>query len=639
MAHMIDNLKIPPSEVLGVSFTNKAAKEMRERMHTLLGKRKSKGLTLCTFHSLCVRILKNEIHLLGYSQNFSIYDQADSMSIIREALKNFKTEKEKFDRKIILTQISNLKNLGVYPENFSESSMFDPEDPYAFALEHCYRYYQDKLKFFNAIDFDDILQLTVRLFKENQHIAEKYSQKYKYLIIDEYQDTNNTQFQLVMALTSTHQNICVVGDDDQSIYAFRGADVSNILNFEQIFNSAKTIKLEQNYRSTKPILALANRVIIENTNRKDKTLWSDIESTQLPTLWAMADTDHEAAVIADEINKYASEGGHLGDIALLIRSKTQAPVLENELMMAQIPYRYIGGQKLFEKKEVKDILAYLSVILNPSDELSLRRVLNVPSRGIGNITLDKYLAQAKEKNQTLFSTLETSPHLDTKRSVGIQSFTRIISDFKKYFEKGDIAETISRLIEEINYREYINKCYDDQPKQALRRQEDMMRFIEGAARYQTYFKDSANLKDFIERQLLQDNQDTEETEDDDIRPNEVTLMTLHSSKGLEFDIVYMVGMEEDTLPHKRVIQEGGDLNEELRLAYVGITRARRELYMTYCKERKIYGENQPRHPSRFISQYKKLFNHQDRTTFGHLSPQEAEDYKKDFFSGLLDSLD
>jgi superfamily I DNA/RNA helicase len=638
MGHMVANLGISPKEILGVTFTNKAAKEMRERVVSLLGRPKSKGITLSTFHSLGVKILKGDIEKLGYHKNFSIYDQSDQVAIVREALRHYMADK-KFDQKTILSRIGYLKNLGIREEDFAQSPYFNGEDPYELATEFVYRYYQDKLKFYNAIDFDDILFLVIKLFKENPDVAKKYSERFRYIMVDEYQDTNGLQFQLILGLTSTHNNLCVVGDDDQSIYAFRGADVQNILSFDRNFPGAKVVKLEQNYRSVAPIIKLANEVIKDNKNRMDKTLWSDRPSDDLPLLWAMGDSDHEAQVIVEDIVQYQGRGGFLGEVAILYRSNTQVPPFEDELRLSNVPYTIFGGQKLYEKKEVKDLISYLCTILNPNDQMAIRRILNVPNRGIGNATLEKYVNLSLEKNISLFDVLESTPDLDPKREENIKSFVRLIRRYQERFAAMPLPEAITSLIDEINFHQFIEKSHDN-PKQAERRKNDVHAFINSADRFVRYHKNHANLKTFVERLLLQDAQDGDDAndEDDDVRKNQVTLMTLHSSKGLEFDQVYLVGMEEELLPHKKTIAEGADLSEERRLCYVGITRAREKLVMSYCKERELYGKQVQRHSSRFINEHKDLYLEQDRTNFGHLTKEEADVYKKNFFSDLLNSI-
>lgn len=639
---MISNIGISPKEILAVTFTNKAAKEMKDRAVTLLGKRKGRGMTICTFHSLGLRILKEDIDKLGYSKNYSIFDPADQMAMIRQALKHYHdADKDSaFDKSVILSKISFLKNNGITEIDYADSPYFDPDSAYDHCTEYCYRYYQDKLHFFNAIDFDDILLLCVRLFKNFPEVAQKYSQKYKYVMIDEYQDTNLLQFEMVAGLTSTHDNLCVVGDDDQSIYSFRGADITNILNFEKNYPSAKIVKLEENYRSTTPIIKLANGVIQENTQRRDKNLFSRRPSEDVPLLWSTTDSDHEAQIIVDTIAQHRASEGHLGDIAILYRSNTQVPPIEDQLRLSEIPYSILGGQKLYEKKEVKDLMAYLYVIKNSSDELSLRRILNVPNRGIGTKTLEKFLALAKEKEITLYQALKLRPEL-ASRSGSISSFVELIEKFKGQFKAHPLPAAITNLIDDIDYYDWIDRQYDS-AKQSDRKRNDIEYFINSAERFTKYNAKNHTLQDFVERLLLQDNQDKKDDsndEDDDVRKNEVTLMTLHSSKGLEFKTVFIAGMEEESLPHKRTIQENGDIGEERRLCYVGITRAEEKLIMTYCKQRKIYGTDTPRHKSRFLNEVKDFYIEQDRSTFGHLTPDQAEEYKKDFFADLLASLD
>ena len=639
IAHMVENLNISPENILAVSFTNKASKEMLERTEHLLGKKKSSLLTLSTFHALGVRILRSEIQKLGYGRFFSIYDTSDQLSIIREALKKYKADKS-FDRKMILSKISFLKTKCISNEEFTSSVYFNLEEPYDLATEFVYHYYQDKLKFYNAIDFDDILFLTHKLLRENQELREKYSQRFKYIMIDEYQDTNRLQFDLILHLTCTHQNLCVVGDDDQAIYAFRGADISNILNFEKQFKNATVIKLEENYRSTRPILALANSIIAQNKNRKNKMLRAQIDSDHRPILWACGDHDHEAKVVAEEIVGHRQRGGKLKDIAVLYRGKMQAPVLEDAMRESQIPYTIIGGQKFYDKKEVKDLIAYLSAIANPNDEISMRRILNVPNRGIGNTTLTKFLTKAEQEKISLFSSMERYPILAGGQSEHIETFVKLIRKFQAIFKTIPLNEAISNLVEEISYFDFIDKQHSENAKQAEVRKNDISYFIESAGRFAALGPESS-LRTFMEKIMLQDSQDREKDgeEKNQTNANQVTLMTLHSSKGLEFDIIYLVGLEEEILPHKKTINEGNDISEELRLCYVGVTRARKKLFMTYCKERQFYGKKIARFKSRFISEIdKSLYLEQDRTTFGHLSPDEARVYKSQFFSSLIDKL-
>lgn len=629
IAHMLKNLRIPGNQILAVSFTNKAASEMKERVSHLVEARARKGVTLSTFHSLGIRILREDIHHLGYNNLFTIYDQADQMSIVREALKNYRSGKN-FERSTIMSKISLLKNKGISAEEFPKSSEYDPENNYDGAAEYVYHFYQEKLQFYNALDFDDILFLVVKLFTAHPEVARKYSERFKYIMIDEYQDTNSLQFSMIQSLTSTHQNICVVGDDDQAIYAFRGADISNILNFEKQYTNVKIIKLEENYRSTFPILNLANQVIKENIHRKEKTMRTSLMEGALPQLWATGDSDHEAAVVIEDIIKMQAHGVSLSDIAILYRSNTQVPPFEDQLRISQVPYNIIGGQKFYEKKEIKDIIGYLTIIQNPRDELALRRILNVPNRGIGSVTLNKYLAIAEAKKKHLFNVLA-----EETENEGIQEFVQLIRKYQREFNEKPLLNTINQLIEEIHYFDFIDKSYDS-AKLASRKKEDVKNFMLAADRFQDRYHDDATLKNFVERLLLADAHDSRSSNDND--KIEVTLMTLHASKGLEFDNVFLIGMEEEILPHKKTIQDGTDINEERRLCYVGVTRARRKLIMTYAKERKLYNKMIPRFKSRFIIELPECFKELDRTNFGDMSVDEVVDFKKSFFGNLMDTL-
>ncbi|TDJ04973.1 MAG: ATP-dependent DNA helicase PcrA [Deltaproteobacteria bacterium] len=633
MAHMVLNLGIPAGKILALSFTNKATREMKERVAELIG---PSSITLSTFHSLGVSILKKEADKLGLSKNFTIYSPVDSIGVIRSILKNFKADK-KFDQKLILSRISFLKNKGIGPEEFASSEFFDFDNAYDDAIQFVYQEYQQKLAFYSCIDFDDILFLNLKLFENHPEIAKKYSHIYSYIMIDEYQDTNSLQFKIVKHLTSTHSNLCVVGDDDQSIYGFRGAEISNILNFHKTYPDAKIIKLEENYRSTTPILNLANKVIVQNKNRRKKSLWTKNESDIKPVLWAMGDPAHEAEIIAEEIKAYKMKGGKLTDVAILFRSNNLAPPIEDGLRAQDIPYKYLGGQKFYEKKEVKDLMAYLQVIQNPFDEISLRRILNVPSRGIGMVTLKKFLDKAESDKSPLYRIMEKYPGLEPKKEAPIGSFIELIKDAKRDFKIMPLPRAIERLVKSLNYEAYIRDQYKESKGQADRRISDIDGFIDSADRFMSSKAKDKTLKTYLDHICLQDNQDNNEKEKDD---DQLTIMTLHSSKGLEFNQVYLVGAEEEILPHKRVIKEDGEIEEERRLFYVGITRAKEKLFLTYCKERTIYGKKSTRHKSRFLIEVEEeeLYLDIDRTTWGHLQEDEIDKLKKDFFANLIKDI-
>jgi DNA helicase-2/ATP-dependent DNA helicase PcrA len=649
ITHRIENMLkqgIPANSVLAVSFTNKAAREMLERVRHLIPSGKRRGLTLCTFHALGLKILKVEIQKLGYHPEFNLYDTSDQSSIIKDGLSHYRADKS-FDRKVLLGMLGQLKNLGIAPHEYESSRFFDAENDYCQALSYLYPYYQEKLKFYNALDFDDILFKTVELFDKFPELAEKYSKIYQYIMIDEYQDTNPLQFKMIKHLTSTHHNICVVGDDDQSIYAFRGADIENILNFESTYPKTKVIKLEENYRSTTKILNLANNVIVKNKKRKAKTMWSQNTDGPLPYLWIAQDSIHEAQLIADEINRLRKNEIHLSEIAILYRSNTQTPPLEDELRLSQIPYNMIGGQKFYDKKEIKDMIAYLSVIHNYRDELALRRILNVPNRGVGIKTLERHLANSSEKKIALFESLHANDANqlsfgveDTiEKNKEIRSFGELIRKYQDKFKNGSLSQILKEMIDDIGYKEYMAKQYP-QAKHLAARLNDLEQLIQSAQRFESQDEYTPNLRNFLEKILLADNQDSHiPTRDEDGRKNEVTLMTLHSSKGLEFHSVFLVGVEEELLPHKRSLMENTDLSEERRLCYVGITRAKVNLVMTRAKERIMYNKKMPRLRSRFFDEMDEFFIEQDRTTFGHMSEDEVVDYKKQAFNDLFKMLD
>lgn len=637
IANMIIGRNIPSTSILGVTFTNKAATEMRERVARIVPKERLAGVTLSTFHALGVSILKKEITRLGYRPSFSIYDSSDQMSIVREGLKNFKhSEKVSFDLKRIQSKISFLKNKGITEKEFADSPFFDSENSYDHATESIYHFYQEKLKFFNAIDFDDILFLTLKLFREHPEVAKRYSERFEYIMIDEYQDTNTLQFELITKLTLTHKNLCVVGDDDQAIYGFRGADVSNILGFEKKFPGAKIIKLMENYRSTKPILDLANVVIKKNLKRKEKEMRTRNSSTDLPLLLACGDTEHEAEIVMDEIVKLKSSGVKYSDMAILYRGNNQAQPFEEALKLRNIPYQVFGGQKFYDKKEVKDLIAYLQIIANPYNEIALRRVINVPTRGIGSTTLEKFITYADTHKTNLFTAFSKASDLAEKRAPLIANFVSFIRASKDVFKERGLGKGVDELVNSISYLKFIDDEYSDK-KQAEYRKQDVLTFIQSAYRFENYHKEDASLEAFVERLLLLDSQDKKDEEEKG--PTEmVSMMTLHSSKGLEFSEVFLVGVEEELLPHKRTITENEDISEELRLAYVGITRAKKNLVMTYCKERKLYGKIAPRQKSRFLLGAESKFKEIDRNSFGHLTKEESDQFKKDFFSNLMDKI-
>lgn len=636
IGNMLLNHGISPENILALSFTNKAAEEMRERVKNLVSAQKVRKLTLSTFHALGVTILREDIHHLGIHSHFTIYDASDQLSLIREALAHYNNNDKQFDRKVIQQKISFLKNKGIYPDQFPHTKHFDFSNAYDLATEHVYQYYQNKLFLYNALDFDDLLLLTVKLFEDHPAIREKYSKRFRYIMVDEYQDTNPLQFKFLKFLTSTHHNICVVGDDDQSIYAFRGATVENILSFEHEYPNTTVIKLEQNFRSTSPILDLANHVIKENPKRKSKKLWTKIGSIHKPTMWVCGDAEHETLIIAEEIKNYRQKGYSYSDMALIYRSNHQAPPFEEVIRAEGIPYRIVGGQKFFEKKEIKDLIAYLSLINNPFDEISLRRIINTPARGIGEETLKKFLSLSKEKKEGLWKTMTQNPSFVEKRTANITGFIQFIFSKQKEFKEKPLSMALKSLVDDLNFETYIEDSYDKFPKQKEKKLNELRMFLASTERFQKIFGKDATLRNFLEKVLLDDR---EKEKDENEFPDEVTLMTMHSSKGLEYKVVFLVGMEEDLLPHKRGLEDDHGVEEERRLLYVGITRAKERLFLTRCKKRNLFGKDSPKNTTRFLKMIpENLLEEQDRTTFGHMSETEVTDYKKNFFNSLIDKI-
>ncbi len=591
IGHLICNLKVAPESICAVSFTNKSASEMKNRVRTLLkqtlGKLPKKKPLLCTFHALGLTILREHIEKLNMDKQFSLYDSADQIGVLRECLTGLRDERN-YDKKRLMGRISYLKNRGISPSDFVQSSVFDEDDPYDIMTAHLYPLYQEKLHFYNAMDFDDILFLSVELFKKYPDLAQEYGKRFGHIMVDEYQDTNALQFSLIQYLTKTHQNLCVVGDDDQSIYSFRGANVENILNFERYYPKTKVIKLEENYRSTPEILKLANEVIRHNTKRKKKTLFTRTGPGSAPLLWITQDEEHEAAIVAEDITRRMTEGRPLSEIAILYRSNTQMPFFEDQMRLAQIPYRVVGGQKLYERKEIKDIIGYLALLTNPKDSLALRRILNVPARGIGKATLQKCLDAAG--GAPLF------PFMQKSGTVGgpkVAKFCELLDKHRRLFSVLPLPKALEGLLEDLKFENHIKKHYESLKEQG-RRLRDIEQFQQSAERFcKTYGSENA-LGPFVKKLLLVDSQDRARSAIGSQGPtNEVTLMTLHSSKGLEFDVVYFAGIEEEKIPHHRSIKADQDLSEERRLAYVGVTRARQELILTRTKEKKSHHKKVP----------------------------------------------
>jgi DNA helicase II / ATP-dependent DNA helicase PcrA len=602
IAHLLAQ-GVPASAICAVTFTNKAAEEMRERVAGLLRDRKTAGeLTIGTFHALGLSILKRERKALGLPRGFAIYDQSDQLGAVREAMRHIHDGDRRYDAKAVLARISLAKNAFVGPDAYEGH----PADDYDAMTAQVYPRYQDTLRACAAFDFDDLIVEPVRLFERDAGARERWASRFRYVMVDEFQDTNKAQLRMVQRLVEQHGNLCVVGDDDQSIYSWRGADPSNILRFDRTFAGAKIVKLEQNYRSTKTVLAAANAVIANNTDRHGKTLWSQLGDGEPITHAVAASAEHEAKWVAQEIRRLRGEGRRWSDVAVLYRSNIQAKLLEEELRTAEVPYVMYGGQQFFERKEVKDVIAYLRVALNSRDELALRRVLNYPARGIGATTVERLVAASHAARGTLWEALAAAEQAGVHGAAraAIAEFVGVIARLGEALEAGDPVAATRALIDDI-------KLYDDlraaaaSGSAAQRRIDNVEGLLGSLQRFVERGKDAAALAEYL-RRLSLDTSDDEKHEDGD----KVVLTTLHGAKGLEWPVCFMIGLEEELLPHLRTLQpqvtdvmdadHATDVSEERRLCYVGITRAQRKLYLTRACTRISRGRAIPRTPSRFL---------------------------------------
>jgi DNA helicase II / ATP-dependent DNA helicase PcrA len=595
---------IAPGHILAVSFTNKAAGEMRERVAHLVGKKTAEKIHLSTFHSLGAEILRRDIHVLGYKKPFTILDQGDQLDIVKESMKELKLDPKVVDPKHVLAVISRAKMAFCEPEQLKELR----HDPSLMFAQRVFRNYQSALRGFNAVDFDDLICLPVQVFEESEETRLRYAETFQYVMVDEYQDTNHTQLMFLEKLVKDHRNICVVGDDDQSIYGFRGAVAENILAFEYQFGQTRVIKLEQNYRSTNGILKAANAVIANNTVRKEKVLWSDKgEGSKL--LWVHCkDEREEAEYVAAEIERLRFEHSlSYRDFAILYRVNPQSRLFEEALRSFRIPYQVIGSTEFFDRKEVKDFLAYLSACVNPNDELSLRRVVNVPPRGIGPTLLERLSDFARAERLSFFEALSRVVD-DTSLIHGfghsarehLAEFVDMLETFRTRFREAEasgspLAEVGRALLKRTHLVEHIRNT-EKNLRVARRRVENVEDLLSSMASFEE--SEGPSLEKYLTRVMLDRSQSSEDKDAGDA----VFLMTVHSSKGLEFPVVFFVGMEEGYMPHARSIHEDGGLAEERRLAYVGITRAKERLVLTSAGERSKFGKKESREPSRFLDE-------------------------------------
>ena len=591
IAYLLEKEIVKPWQILAITFTNKAAKEMKERVEGLVGQ-VAQDMWLGTFHSVCVRILKREIELLGYTRDFNIFDEIDKEKVLKEVTKKLNIDEKMYPIGLLKSEISKAKEVMKDNLTYQKEAMGDFRKE---EIAKVYNMYQDTLKSNNSIDFDDIIMLTVKLFLENPDRLLYYQQKFSYILVDEYQDTNKTQFLLISLLSSATGNICVVGDESQSIYGFRGADITNILNFEKEFPNAKIVKLEENYRSTKNILNAANEVIKNNSSKLDKVLWTQNEEGEKIEYKTLNNEYEEVEYVVDKIDELCrKENQKYSDFAVLFRTNAQARVLEEVFMKSGTPYKLIGGIKFYARKEIKDIISYLKLIQNKNDNIALKRIINEPKRGIGDTAVDKLDMLASQKGVSIFELIQDSNNLTGIRSAGnIILFRDMINSFIRVKNEIKVSELIKKVLKESGYEDMLNS---EGTKETEIRFDNLMEFIGVAIEFENENAEHT-LGDFLESiALVSDVDNLDETTE------AVTLMTMHSAKGLEFKNVFIVGMEEGLFPSKRSIEEDGQTEEERRLCYVAITRAQKHLFLTNTKKRTLYGSTTFSIPSRFIEE-------------------------------------
>jgi DNA helicase II / ATP-dependent DNA helicase PcrA len=595
IAYLMAEKHVAPWNILAITFTNKAAREMKERVQALLGGA-AEEVWISTFHSMCVRILRRDIDRIGINRNFSILDTTDQLSVIKNILKEKNIDPKKFEPRNILGTISSAKNELHTPEKFAKRA----GSYYEKVVSEVYEEYQQRLLRNHSLDFDDLIMTTIQLFERVPEVLEYYQYKFQYIHIDEYQDTNRAQYTLVKMLAARFQNICVVGDADQSIYRWRGADIQNILSFERDYPNAKVILLEQNYRSTKRILQAANEVIENNINRKPKRLWTENpEGKKIVYYEAMNEAD-EAQFVAGKIKEYVDGGKRrYSDFAILYRTNAQSRIIEEVFLKSNIPYQIVGGLKFYDRKEIKDILAYLRVIANPNDDISLLRIINVPKRGIGASSLDKIVSYASENGLSVFEAIGELEHigLSARIAASLLEFRRQLEQWAQLQEYVSVTELVEEVLDKSGYREMLKA---EKTLEAQSRLENIDEFLSVTKHFENVSEDKSLIAFLTDLALISDIDQLNETNGNN--EDSVVLMTLHSAKGLEFPVVFLIGMEEGIFPHNRSLNDEDEMEEERRLAYVGITRAEEELFLTSAQMRTLFGNIHVNPVSRFIGE-------------------------------------
>jgi DNA helicase II / ATP-dependent DNA helicase PcrA len=594
IAYLIKEKGVSPFAILAITFTNKASQEMVDRVEGLLGTRIARGMWLLTFHSACARILRREHSHLGVPSHFSIYDEGDTERVITLCLKQMNVDPKRYPPRQVAAVIGRAKDNLIGPAEFAEqASTF-----YEHTVADVYAEYQGRLHAAGALDFDDIIMETVRLFRERPEILEHYQERFRYILIDEYQDTNRAQYHLVNMLAAKHRNICVVGDADQGVYSWRGATIKNLLDFEHDYPEAAVFVMEQNYRSTQSILELANALIEHNIQRKPKSLWTDSDRGELAVRYRAENEHDEAWFTANEVERLVqSEGFRYGDIAIFYRTNAQSRVLEDVFMRAGLPYKIVGGVRFYQRREIKDVFAYLRTVVNPGDLVSVRRIINSPKRGIGDATVASIESFASSENIPFLSAARRADEiwqLGARAKGAVSAFVAVIDTLGAL--AGDGAGPVRMVEAAFTESGYLAELEAERTVESMGRVENLKELV-GVAREFESRNPEGTVADFLEQVALV-------TEQDEYDPDDpaVTLMTLHNAKGLEFDVVFMVGMEDGVFPHYRSMGDAGQLEEERRLAYVGVTRARRRLYLTHAWGRSLFGGQSFNPPSRFLSE-------------------------------------
>lgn len=622
IAHMVEH-GIPGNNILAVTFTNKAANEMRERMRQMVDRKEARGMMISTFHSLCVRILREDIGKLGYKENFTIYAGNDQVGLLRQLIVRHGGRKEKVEPKDVLASMSAVKNAGLRMDAIKDTLHASIAASY-----------QRELIAQNAVDFDDLLILAEKILREYPDVREAWRSRFKYITVDEFQDTNSLQMSLLKQLVGPEHNICVVGDDDQSIYGWRGAQISNILDFERFFPNPTVIKLEENYRCTAPILNLANALIRHNLGRREKTLVAHKGSGEPVRLISMPGDAEEAEFIINEIeNIRRKENRNWEDFAILFRANTQSRPLEQAMREHKIPYRMVGAQSFFDKREVKDLVAYLGLMDNPKADLHLLRILNTPPRGISDVTASLAIEQSREREQSVWETLHDEAYLSylsTKARNSVVAFCELVERYAIRFKdpSENMSDVLAELIGEVGYEAYVTRCCKTENEELKR----LITIGDVKSGLRACSEAGKSLTDYLAEVTLDQDDDKEDVEN----KSGVCLITMHASKGLEFPIVYLVGLEEGILPHKRSVEDG-HIDEERRLLYVGITRAQERLMLSFCSTRLRYGDRMPCRRSSFIGEVSPdLYQYESWDDI--MNRPTTEEETKDYFASLRNML-